>query len=74
MRGSSSVTFDAQQSGAAPGVALADPASGIDGYAETVKCPRHIPMMRACRWDRDKPCSCRLAVAESPPIRSATTI
>jgi hypothetical protein len=85
MRGFSSVKFDAQQDGEVlHGIAVCvthghmspigmsapiDPAIGIDGYAESVKCPRHISRMRACRWDHDKPCECRLAVAAAslPP-------
>lgn len=34
----------------------------VEAYAAAARCPRHLPQMRACMWQDNKPCTCRLAV------------
>ena len=31
----------------------------IERFASALPCPRHIPQMRACRYQNGEPCHCR---------------
>lgn len=39
----------------------------VEAHAYAVACPRHLPHMRCCAWQHNKPCSCRATVAARWP-------
>lgn len=43
----------------------------IESYANEIKCDRHVPMWRACRWRNGNPCQCRIAVENSLVVKDA---